>query len=163
MTLGYVYVLQNTAYGAYVLKIGRTTREPNIRAQEVYAGASGVPVPFDVAAAFSVGDCIAAEKSIHKRLRSYRLNNRREFFRIRPDVAELLVAETCAEINKRLGLAAPRSYSLLKRTARITAVGSAERRTLEEDAPVINVWIKNLPDQQDDSAARVVLRGRGAA
>lgn len=110
MAPGYIYILQNEAFGAYVVKIGLTTREPDVRAREIYSGATGVPLPFEVAAAYSVGDCKLAEKRIHKRLFPYRLNTRREFFRASPSVAAAIVHETCAEINSELGQSPPQSF-----------------------------------------------------
>lgn len=62
MNHGHLYVLQNPAFGEYVVKIGLTTREPDVRAKQIYVGATGVPTPFQVAFACSVGDCKSAEK-----------------------------------------------------------------------------------------------------
>lgn len=107
MNPGYIYVLQNKAYGPYVVKIGRTTREPSTRAREIYVGSTGVPMPFDIAVAYSVADCKQAEKLIHKRLAAYRLNLRREFFRLSPSVAASLAYETCAQVNFGLGTSPP--------------------------------------------------------
>lgn len=112
MNPGYIYVLQNAAYGAYVVKIGLTKREPNVRAREIYTGSSGVPVPFDIAVAYSVSDCVKAEKRIHKRLAAYRLNQRREFFRTSPSVAASIAYETCAQVNVENGDSPPRPYVL---------------------------------------------------
>lgn len=106
MTPGYIYILLNKAYGPYVVKIGLTTRQPNVRAREI-SGSTGVPIPFDIAVAYTVGDCKLAEKRIHKRLRAYRLNGRREFFRISPEVAAEVAQETCASLNNELGLSPP--------------------------------------------------------
>ena len=111
MIAGFIYVLQNKAFGAYVVKIGVTTREPDTRARELYVGSSGVPLPFDIAIAYSVGDCRLAEKRIHKRLAAYRLNGRREFFRISPSIAATLVYETCAMVNAELGVSTPSPFT----------------------------------------------------
>lgn len=107
---GYIYVLQNSAYGAYVVKIGLTKREPDVRAREIYVGSSGVPVPFDVAVAYSVADCIKAEKRVHKRLAAYRMNQRREFFRTSPSVAAWIAYDTCAQVNTEDGGSPPKPY-----------------------------------------------------
>lgn len=110
MSAGFVYVLQNPVYDPYVVKIGFSKREPNLRARELYDGATAVPVPFEVASAYSVGDCKLAEKMTHKRMASYRLNGRREFFRTAPHVAAAVAYDTCAKINEELGLPPPKSY-----------------------------------------------------
>lgn len=110
MSIGYVYVLQNKTFGANVVKIGLTTRAPDVRAREIYVGASGVPVPFDIAVAYSVSDCVLAEKRAHKLLRVYRLNFRREFFRLSPATAASVVHQVCIQVNQELGSAAPERF-----------------------------------------------------
>lgn len=107
---GYIYVLQNRAYGAHVVKIGLTTREPSTRAREIYSGATGVPMPFDIAVAYSVADCNLAEKRVHRRLTAYRLNRRREFFRLSPSVAASTAYEVCAQVNLEQGTSPPKPF-----------------------------------------------------
>ncbi|WLH72525.1 GIY-YIG nuclease family protein [Pseudomonas fluorescens] len=114
MVPGYIYILQNPLYGAYVVKIGLTRREPNARARELYEGSSGVPMPFEIATAFSVGDCKLAEKRIHRRFAAYRINGRREFFRISPAVAAAVTLETCTKLNNELGLPPSSPYEINK-------------------------------------------------
>ena len=80
-----------------------TTRKPDIRAKEMYRGASGVPEPFDIAFACSVADCKIAEKKIHERLRAYRSNKKREFFIISIEVAKKVILSVCKEINQLFG------------------------------------------------------------
>lgn len=107
---GYLYVLKNQAFGANVLKIGLTTRTPDVRAREIYTGSTGVPLPFQVAVAFSVADCARAEKLAHSRLKVYRLNRRREFFRLPLQVGAEVVHEVCTQVNKELGTDAPARF-----------------------------------------------------
>jgi effector-binding domain-containing protein len=107
MDKGYLYVLKNKSFQEYVVKIGLTRRDPNIRAKEIYCGKTGVPEPFDVAFACSVIDCVEAENTIHKKLSSYRVNDSREFFQIPPSVARNLAYEICSEINSRNGEDSP--------------------------------------------------------
>ncbi|MET7140811.1 GIY-YIG nuclease family protein [Xanthomonas sp. PPL139] len=104
---GSVYVLKNASLGPNVLKIGMTLREPGVRAKEFYAGSSGVPKAFDLVCSVLVGNCREAERRIHKRLASYRINSRREFFRVPPQVAADFVFTICCEINAELGLSLP--------------------------------------------------------
>ncbi len=104
---GYVYVLKNNSFQANVVKIGLTTRAPDVRAREIYQGATGVPQPFTVAVAYTVADCQKAEKMIHARLNAYRVNKKREFFRSPMRVAEQVVLECCAAVNSALGMDAP--------------------------------------------------------
>lgn len=110
MSAGFIYILQNPVYDPYVVKIGFSKREPDLRAREIYDGATGVPVPFEVASAYSVGDCRLAEKRTHKRMAAYRLSGRREFFRTAPHVAAAIAYDTCVKINVELGLPPPEMY-----------------------------------------------------
>ena len=79
---GYVYCLTNEAIPKLV-KIGKTARNPLVRAAEISA-ATGVPTPFEVSWARKVPDMDAAESALHKALSAYRLSRRREFFRCTP-------------------------------------------------------------------------------
>jgi hypothetical protein len=116
MSHGYIYVLRNPHYDAYLVKIGLTTRMPDVRAKELYIGSSGVPTPFEIATAYSVGDCKLAEKQTHKRLAAYRINGRREFFRTSPSVAAYIAYDTCEKINNELGLPPPELFQIDKTT-----------------------------------------------
>jgi len=115
MKPGYIYAIQNAAYGTHLIKIGLTTRAPEVRSKELYSGATGVPLEFDIAVAYSVGDCEEAEKRLHKRLKAFRLNNRREFFRVSPSVASAVILETCADLNEELSLPKPEKYPIIRR------------------------------------------------
>jgi len=104
---GYIYILQNDSHDNLVLKIGLTRGKPELRAKQLYWGSTGVPEHFDIAVAYSVGDCVTAEAEIHRRLETYRINPKREFFRIDPGVAQIIALNTCENINKKLGLSVP--------------------------------------------------------
>lgn len=110
MAEGYIYVLQNRLFGSNVVKIGFTKRTPDVRAREIYVGATGVPLPFEIAVAYSVVDCVRAEKLVHRALRAYRLNNRREFFRITPSVGASVVLDICEQVNAAAGASPPTRF-----------------------------------------------------
>jgi hypothetical protein len=95
MKIGYLYALTNRAFANSLIKIGHTTKKPDIRAKEI-SSATGVPDPFDIAFAFKVYDCKEAETKIHRTLKTYRNNNNREFF---IDIARKLIVEICQQIN----------------------------------------------------------------
>lgn len=78
---GYIYLLRNAAHELDVFKIGRTTNTVEGRAKQL----SGTPSPdqFIIILRWQVKDCVLAEKLIHKKLDSYRLNPKREFFKIK--------------------------------------------------------------------------------
>lgn len=79
---GYIYVMINSSFEGLV-KIGKTTRDPNERAKEL-SSATGVPTPFIVVYYKSFANCNLAEKQIHKYLEESgcRVNDNREFFNI---------------------------------------------------------------------------------
>lgn len=77
---GYVYILVNPAFPGFV-KVGKTTKEPEVRAREVSSG-SGVPTPYAVAWDALVIDCHQVELLIHQQLAYARARNDREFFAV---------------------------------------------------------------------------------
>jgi Family of unknown function (DUF6157)/T5orf172 domain len=77
---GFVYILVNPAFTGFV-KVGKTIKEPEIRARELSSG-SGVPAPYAVAWDAFVKDCDQVEKLIHQQLAHTRSRNDREFFAI---------------------------------------------------------------------------------
>ena len=81
---GYVYILTNPALPG-LLKIGKTTRTPALRAEEL-SKPTGVPRPFEVAYALYVLDCHRVEKRTHQQLAQVRVRGR-EFFELPLDAA----------------------------------------------------------------------------
>ena len=88
---GYIYVLVNPSFEGMV-KIGKTTRDPNERVKEL-SSATGVPTPFILVYYKQFKDCNIAEAEIHQILESkgYRLNESREFFKLSPTDAIRLI------------------------------------------------------------------------
>lgn len=80
-----VYVLTNPAM-LDLVKIGRTSHEDaNTRISQLYT--TGVPVPFKLEFAARVQDSQEVEKALHAAFEPYRINPKREFFRINKDQA----------------------------------------------------------------------------
>ena len=78
MSWGFVYILWNESMpGLY--KIGRTSRSPHARAEEL-SGATGVPTPFNVAFHAESPDHEQLEIDIHEHFSHCRVNGGREFF-----------------------------------------------------------------------------------
>jgi hypothetical protein len=77
-----------------MVKIGKTTRDPNERVKEL-SSATGVPTPFILVYYKQFKDCNIAEAEIHQILESkgYRLNESREFFKLSPTDAIRLIQE----------------------------------------------------------------------
>ena len=84
MKEGYVYILINASLQKNTLKIGMTTRTPEIRSEEM-SEETGLPSEYMVAYKRKVSDCEEVEALIHDRLKRYRITHSRydrsrEFF-----------------------------------------------------------------------------------
>ncbi|KFI27751.1 hypothetical protein CN97_00850 [Haematobacter massiliensis] len=77
MNKGYVYILSNPSMPGLV-KIGKTTRTVEGRAQELYQ--TGVPTPFVVEHYQFTPDCSELERTMHSALSDRRVGLGREFF-----------------------------------------------------------------------------------
>lgn len=84
MNGGIVYVLTNPAMPG-IVKIGKTCRELDNRLNELYS--TGVPLPFECAYAARVEDESQVERAFHLAFAPNRVNNKREFFSIKPEQA----------------------------------------------------------------------------
>lgn len=77
-----------------LVKIGKTSRSPQLRAQEISRG-TGIPTPFVVSHQRTVKDIDSAERVIHQTLDGSRTNNRREFFAIDINKAKRITDKIC--------------------------------------------------------------------
>ena len=77
---GYLYIMRSISHSVDVYKIGKTGRNTEIRARELSA-ATGVPTDFEVVFRWEVGDIDLVEEETHRKLKPYRINRKREFFR----------------------------------------------------------------------------------
>jgi hypothetical protein len=78
----YIYILSNEAFPD-LFKIGKTKNiEDRVRQLSSH---SGVPISFEVYYACEVIDSAKVEKSLHDAFADYRINPRREFFKINPE------------------------------------------------------------------------------
>ena len=83
---GVLYVLTNDALPG-LLKVGKTSKSPEVRAAEL--SATGLPAPFGVAwKSRPLHDVSNAERAAHRALAAYRESAGREFFRV--DLPEAL-------------------------------------------------------------------------
>ncbi|QGU87054.1 GIY-YIG nuclease family protein [Erwinia sorbitola] len=83
---GWVYILSND-YMPDVYKIGMTTNEPELRANQISQG-TGIPFPFAVHAAYYSEKPHHHESIIHDLLKQYRISSNREFFHCSLEVIE---------------------------------------------------------------------------
>jgi len=94
----YVYVMSNSSFPEDVLKIGWTREHPNIRAADLHT--SGIPNPFIVEYVIITQEGSKLEKLIHERIKTYRINSNREFFKISKDeLTKILVNELNLELT----------------------------------------------------------------
>ncbi len=82
-TAGFVYILSNPSM-PNIVKIGSTERTIKERISEL-SSVTGLPTPFEVEYYLLVEDPIYFEKYIHEELKDYRVNEKREFFKISVD------------------------------------------------------------------------------
>tara|TARA_R110000796_G_scaffold194409_1_gene310825 strand:+ start:664 stop:1128 length:465 start_codon:yes stop_codon:yes gene_type:complete len=81
----WVYILTNSTMPG-LIKIGSTSKDPNERAKQISRG-TGVPVEFDVKYAYRCFNAERLERELHKYFKSYRTNNKKEFFQLDLDKA----------------------------------------------------------------------------
>jgi len=85
---GIVYVLTNPAMPGLV-KIGQTTNDISNRLNGL--NTTGVPLPFECLFACEVDDCNLVEDALHKAFYPNRINPKREFFKIDPEQAIVIL------------------------------------------------------------------------
>ncbi len=93
---GVVYIVRSAAHAVDIYKVGLTRRSAEKRASELGAS-TGVPLPFGVLASWEVGNCSLVEQEVHGRLKKYRLNKNREFFRASLSTIVAAVEQTIAD------------------------------------------------------------------
>ena len=76
---GWVYAFTNPSFKSRMYKIGITSRDPNMRLQEL-SKETGVPADYEMVYFVHVQDRIQAENWVHKRLVEFRVRTNKEFF-----------------------------------------------------------------------------------
>lgn len=105
MPKGIIYILTNEAMPG-LCKIGRTTRSDlTARMNELYT--TGVPFQFECVYACEFEDCKKAEDALHAAFGPERVNSKREFFKMDPNRAVVLLKafggnEVSAVVKKNL-------------------------------------------------------------
>lgn len=91
---GYIYILINESFREDLVKIGKTSRTPEERVDELYT--TGIPEPFTLTYSEYFNNVDEAEKFIHKYLEKRNLRNlrNREFFNISQEKAKDIVIST---------------------------------------------------------------------
>ena len=99
----YIYFARNKFYKDEIVKIGWTRNEPKMRAKSLYN--TSVPCEFDFEFIIKTpcGEGYNIENKIHNYLEKYRINKRREFFKInKEDLIMILTDELNLEITYEL-------------------------------------------------------------
>jgi hypothetical protein len=107
MNSGYIYIIKNLAFKEDILKIGRTSRSPSARSNEIYHNSTGVPEPFVLVFYRKTCNQYISEEKIHSLLSNYRHNNRREFFVINIESAKKAINLCCDDTELKFGNAIP--------------------------------------------------------
>lgn len=92
MSSGYIYIMYNPALREKLVKIGKMKRSSKGKSERTVRH-TGVPENFIVAYDLLVDDCDLVEKVVHNELSEYRLNKKREFFRLSLKDASVKVQE----------------------------------------------------------------------
>lgn len=95
---GYIYIMRNASHALDIFKIGLTTKTAEERAGQLSA-TTGAVDKFLVIQRWKVHDCFLAEKLIHNALDKYRVNPKREFFKIEIEEAFPIISSIIKEIN----------------------------------------------------------------
>ena len=80
MKYGFVYLLSNPCMEG-IFKVGCSERSPHARVDELSYSTS-VPLPFQVVCYIEAENCQWLEGQMHRWLGAFRLNDRREFFKL---------------------------------------------------------------------------------
>ncbi len=96
---GFVYVLSNESMPG-IVKIGMTTRDPEVRLKEINA-ATGV-LPFAIEAVIISRNAKWTEREVHERLAGRRISKSREFFRIDPAQAKKTIFDVARQQRQRV-------------------------------------------------------------
>lgn len=88
MSKGYVYILTNPSFREDWVKIGKSSREVDVRSKEL--DNTAVPLPFEIYATVQTSKYEEIEAKLHKiltDLADLRIRKNREFFNIQPEKA----------------------------------------------------------------------------
>lgn len=94
---GIIYILRNPAMEDNIFKIGLTTKSSDKRAKQL--SKTSIPDKFYKMNEWNVRDCYKAEKEVHLILNEYRVDPRREFFRLPMELAVKVISEVITKIN----------------------------------------------------------------
>ena len=95
---GWIYILNNPSLPENLIKIGKTSRTPELRAKELSVP-TGIPSEYKIVYKTEVPDCDLVEMIIHKELDNHRHTDNREFFSVPIKKAIKIVEIVIKHIN----------------------------------------------------------------
>ena len=136
---GYVYCLYNK-YMPNICKIGYTYKTSHDRAKEL-SSRTNCPVPFDVIFDIKVRNPQKYEKIIHRKLKKFRINSKREFFECTPkDIITLFDKNNLIKFNDELCYFPDNYLTIYKKDIII------KNKNIETDNNIKYIRIYNLSD-----------------
>jgi len=96
---GFIYILRNPVMDKNIFKIGLTRNDVEGRAKQL--SKTSVPDKFYQCQEWNVKDCVIAERMIHEKLNQYRVDPRREFFKLKYETGVSVISDVVSEINSK--------------------------------------------------------------
>jgi hypothetical protein len=158
MKKGYVYILVNPSVEGLV-KIGKTSRSSESKAAEISRG-TGVPTAYNVVCEEFVSDCDTVERRLHQTFDAYRVNPKKEFFKVPLKEAVRALHQVAAEFK---GSEIPRGAEMLpqlqlKYAAYLKPEIKSVRMLQKEGLCFLEItsWVYS-PNHNDEKVERVDL------
>ena len=94
---GFIYILRNPSFEKDIFKVGRTQNSTDVRAKQL--SNTSVPDRFHIMREWKVENHKQAEKDIHIALEKYRVDTRREFFKVDMRTANTVIEQIIDRYN----------------------------------------------------------------
>jgi hypothetical protein len=94
---GIVYIVRSSSHAEDLYKVGFTRRTVEDRVSDL--SNTSAPLDFGILAKWDVGNCRTIEQEVHRRLDSYRINPKREFFHCSLAMITSTIEQVIADIE----------------------------------------------------------------
>ena len=131
LKVGHVYVMTNELIPNLV-KIGKTTRTPEERAQELKS--TGVPGTWIPQYSVFTPQCDVLERAVHGELQSFRISSEREFFQVSVEEAQKKLDEIASLLVSNFRGWPDLALVKSNIEQEVVVIRSERRRRLEEEA-----------------------------
>ena len=139
MSNGFIYIMSNPSFSHGQIKIGKSSKDPSIRKEEL--NTTSLPEPFVLEYFALVGDYDAVELNVHRKLSAYRRNRRREFFDCTVPKAILAIRESATVKHEEVFYKSPEEIQeqlnkeiQARQQAEALRRANVERLRVEEEA-----------------------------